>query len=284
MVYRTLILEKDGPIATVILNRPDVGNSLSDQLNEEIDTVLRQINRQQDTRVVVITGAGRYFCTGVDLSMFASSESKATGHDKKQTSPPTSEQGLQDLDDDEVTWGKGTIVGAVVMIQSMSKPVIAAINGPVAGAGLSLALACDIRIASDRAKFTTAFVKRGLAPDTGGSFMLPRIVGFPKACELLFTGDTIDARDAEKIGLVNRVVPHDDLMATVRDLAGRIARNPPLAVAFTKKVLHQSMVETKIIDQIANEYYIQEKLLCTEDFQEATKAFLEKRQPIFKGK
>ncbi len=280
MVYRTLILEKEGPIAVVTLNRPEAGNALSDQLNEEIDTVLRELNRERDIRVIIITGAGKYFCTGVDLTMFASSESEARGHDKEQTAISESEQ----EQGEEVTWGKGTIAGAVVMIRSMGKPVIAAINGPAAGAGLSLALACDIRVASDRARFTTAFVRRGLAPDTGGSFTLPRIIGLPRACELFFTGDTIDAGEAEKISLVNRVVPHDNLMPAVRDLANRIAKNPPLAVAFTKKALYQSMVETDIIEQMSNEYSIQEKLLCTEDFQEATKAFLEKRQPVFKGR
>jgi 2-(1,2-epoxy-1,2-dihydrophenyl)acetyl-CoA isomerase len=280
MVYRTLMLEKDGPISVVTLNRPEAGNALSDQLNEEIDTVLRKVNREHDIRVIIITGAGKYFCTGVDLTMFAGSESEARGHDKEQTGVFVSEQ----EEEEEVTWGKGTIAGAVVMMRSTGKPVIAAINGPAAGAGLSLALACDIRIASDRARFTTAFVKRGLAPDTGGSFTLPRIIGLPRACELFFTGDTIDAVEAEKIGLVNRVVPHDHLMAAAKDLASRIARNPPLAVAFTKKALYQSMGVTDIIEQISNEYCIQEKLLCTEDFQEATKAFLEKRQPVFKGR
>lgn len=280
MVYKTLVFEKEGPIAIVMLNRPEAGNALSDRLNEEIDTALRQIHKDREFRVAVITGAGKYFCTGVDLTMFAGSRSEDKGHDKEEATVPCCEQEPED----EVTWGKGTIAGAVVMIRSMDKPVIAAINGPVAGAGLSLALACDIRIASDKAKFTTAFVKRGLAPDTGGSFTLPRIVGFPKACELFFTGDTIDAKEAERIGLVNRVVPHDELMASVKNMASRIAENPPLAIAFTKKALYQSMLELNIIDQINNEYAIQEKLLCTEDFQEATKAFLEKRQPIFKGR
>jgi 2-(1,2-epoxy-1,2-dihydrophenyl)acetyl-CoA isomerase len=127
------------------------------------------------------------------------------------------------------------------------------------------------------------FVKRGIAPDTGSSFTLPRIVGLPKACELIFTGDTIDAAEAERIGLANKVVPHDDLMKTARVLAQRIAKNPPLAVAMAKVDLYRAMAETEIVEQMKREEESQAKLLNTEDFREAAKAFLEKREPIFKG-
>ena len=280
MDYEGLILEKEGHIATITLNRPEVGNALGDQLNEGIDTVMREVDKDRDIRVVIMTGAGKYFCTGVDLTMFASSGSQAKeqgkGHDT--ASLPGDEE------TNEESWGKGTIWGAVILMRNMGKPVIAAINGPVAGAGLSLALACDIRIASDRARFSTIFVKRGLAPDIGGSFTLPRIVGFPKACELFLTGDAVDAVEAERIGLVNRVVPHDELMTAAKGVAIRIAKNPPLAVGMTKACLYQAMVEMDIIEQMNNEVVVQGKLLNTEDFQEATRAFLEKREPLFKGR
>jgi 2-(1,2-epoxy-1,2-dihydrophenyl)acetyl-CoA isomerase len=184
----------------------------------------------------------------------------------------------------EVPWGKGTVLGAVVMMRSVRKAVIAAINGPAVGLGFSIALACDMRIASDRARFSAVFVKRGVGPDTGVSFTLPRVVGFPKACELLLTGDMIDAAEAERIGVVNKVVPHDQLMTAAKELAERIAKNPPLAVASHKEALYKSMSETDLIEQLKLEVAIQDKLLNTEDFKEAAAAFLEKRPPVFKGK
>jgi 2-(1,2-epoxy-1,2-dihydrophenyl)acetyl-CoA isomerase len=166
----------------------------------------------------------------------------------------------------------------------MNKPVIAAINGPTVGAALSLVLGCDIRIASDKARFSMIFVKRGIAADTGGSFTLPRAVGLAKACEMVLTGDMIDAAEAERIGLVNKVVPHDDLMKVARELAMKIVKNPPLAVAMAKADLYRAMEEKDIIKQMKHEEKTQEVLINTEDFMEAATAFLEKREPVFKGK
>lgn len=280
MEYRALLLEKEGHIGIVTLNRPEVGNALSDQMNEEIDTVLRELDRDHDIRAVIITGAGRHFCTGVDLTMFAGPDRQSESHtEAPATASRPAEEGTK-----ETAWGQGTVVGAVVMMRTMGKPVICAVNGPVAGAGLSLALAADIRIASDKARFSTVFVKRGLALDTGGSFTLPHTVGLPRACELAFTGDSIDAAEADRIGLVNRVVPHDELMTAAKALAKRIATNPPLAVSMTKASLYQGTAETNIIEQMNREMDIQGRLLLTEDFQEAATAFLEKREPRFKGK
>jgi len=275
MAYKSLILEKDGPIAIITLNRPDVGNSFDFRLMMEIDDVVKEVGGAQDIRAVIITGAGKHFCTGVDLSMFTNPESLVE--------EPGAEQAIAPALDDQ-TYGRGTVVGSVVRMRSMSKPVIAAINGAAIGAGFSMALGCDIRIASDKARFSMAFVKRGIVPDTGGSFTLPRIVGLPRACELILTGDSIDATEAERIGLVNKVVPHDDLMKTARELAERIAKNPPLAVAMAKADLHRAMAETDIIEQMKHEEKSQAKLLNTEDFMEAATAFLEKREPVFKGK
>jgi 2-(1,2-epoxy-1,2-dihydrophenyl)acetyl-CoA isomerase len=194
-----------------------------------------------------------------------------------------SQQEIVQESEDE-TYGKDTIIGAVIRMRSMSKPVIAAINGPVAGAGFSLALGCDIRIASDKARFSMVFVKRGIVPDTGGSFTLPRVVGLPRACEIIFTGDAVEAIEAERIGLVNSVVPHTDLMKTAKALAERIAKNPPLAVAMAKADLYKGMEEKDIVKQMKREEKSQEKLIKTEDFMEAARAFIEKREPVFKGK
>jgi 2-(1,2-epoxy-1,2-dihydrophenyl)acetyl-CoA isomerase len=275
MAYRALKLEKEGAVAIITLNRPDAGNSFDFRLMEEIDAALREVAQDRKIRAVILTGAGKYFSTGVDLNMFTNAES-LVGKEGEVPEKITA--------DDDQTYGKGTVVGAVIRMRNMSKPVIGAVNGPVAGAGFSLVLGCDIRIASDRARFSMVFVKRGIVPDTGGSFTLPRVVGLPKACEMIFTGDMVDAAEAERIGLVNRVVPHDDLMKAAKELALKIAKNPPLAVAMAKADLYKAIAETDILKQMKREEKSQEKLMNTEDFMEAATAFLEKREPVFKGK
>jgi 2-(1,2-epoxy-1,2-dihydrophenyl)acetyl-CoA isomerase len=165
----------------------------------------------------------------------------------------------------------------------MSKPVIAAVNGSAVGQGLAVALACDIIVASDRARFAMAFVKRGVNPDTGASFNLPRLVGIQRACELGFTGNTIDATEAERIGLVSRVVPHDNLMKVAKELSDQIAKNPPLAVKFAKAQMYQAMIEPDMIKHMQREVETMEQLMKTADFLEAATAFLEKREPVFRG-
>ncbi|UCG84492.1 MAG: enoyl-CoA hydratase/isomerase family protein [Dehalococcoidia bacterium] len=275
MAYKSLTLEKEGPVAIVTLNRPDAGNSFDFRMMVEFDDVMRVVGEDNDVKAVIITGNGKYFSTGIDLSIFTDAEGLVAKEGGGEEVSP--------LPDDQ-TYGKGTIVGGVVRIRNMAKPVIAAINGPVIGASCSMVLACDMRIASDQARFAMVFVKRGIVPDTGGSFTLPRIVGFPKACEMILTGDTIDAAEADRIGLVNRIVPHDELMNAARELAGKIAKNPPLAVQMAKADLYNAMVEMDFIEQLTQEEVSQAKLLNTEDFMEAATAFLEKREPHFKGK
>jgi len=275
MAYRALILEREGPVAIITLNRPDAGNSFDFRLMEEVDAVLREVAKDKSVRAVILTGAGKYFSTGINLTMFTD----AKGMVEK-------DGGVEDkiTDDADRTYGKGTPVAAVIRMRSMNKPVIAAINGPTVGAALSLVLGCDIRIASDKARFSMIFVKRGIAADTGGSFTLPRAVGVAKACEMILTGDMIDAAEAERIGLVNRVVPHDDLMKAAKELATKIAKNPPLAVAMAKADIYKAMEEKDIIKQMKHEEKTQEVLINTEDFMEAATAFMEKREPVFKGK
>ena len=275
MAYRALKLEKEGAVAIITLNRPDAGNSFDFRLMEETDAALREVAEDRKIRAVILTGAGKYFSTGINLSMFTD----AKGMVEK-------DGGVEDkiTDDADQTYGKGTPVAAVIRMRSMNKPVIAAINGPTVGAALSLVLGCDIRIASDKARFSMIFVKRGIAADTGGSFTLPRAVGVAKACEMILTGDMIDAAEAERIGLVNRVVPHDDLMKSARELAVKIAKNPPLAVAMAKADIYKAMEEKDLIKQMTREEKTQEVLINTEDFMEAATAFLEKREPVFKGK
>jgi enoyl-CoA hydratase/carnithine racemase len=275
MAYRALILEKEGPVAIITFNRPEAGNSFDFRLMVEVDNVLKEVAEDKSVRAVIITGAGKYFSTGIDLNMFTNPEKLVGDKEDEPSSAPEQE---------DQTYGRGTVIGGLIRIRSMSKPVIAAINGPVTGAAFSLALGCDIRIASDRARFSMVFVKRGIVPDTGGSFTLPRLVGPAKACELILTGDTINAAEADRIGLVNRVVPHDELMKAAKELAQKIAKNPPLAVAMAKADLYKAMEEKDLIKQMKREEKSQEKLLNTDDFREAAIAFMEKREPVFKGK
>ena len=274
MAYKALIVEKEGPIAVITLNRPEVGNSFDMTLGAEFDHEIKQVSEEQDIRVVIVTGAGKYFSTGTDLSMWTAPERHAR-----------EEGGVQEVlpSEDDDTFGKGTGVASAIRIRNMPKPVIAAVNGTAAGLGFSVALACDIIIASDRARFSMAFVRRGVAPDTGASFNLPRVVGPQRACELTFTGDTIDAAEAERIGLVSRVVPHDELMTAARELAERIAKNPPLAVGLAKSQLYQGMMETDMLKHMKLEVETMGELMKTADFIEAASAFMEKREPVFKG-
>ena len=281
MEYKRLIVEKEGHIAVVTLNRPDSGNSFDFRLMEEIDHVFRDnLDKDDNIRAVILTGAGKYFCTGVDLNIFAAAEPEV---DKEELEQGVASSRVQ-AEEEDVPWGKGTVVGAVVVMTTMRKPVIAAVNGAAVGLGFSVSLACDIRVASDRARFSMIFVKRGLGPDTAASFTLPRVVGLPKAKELLLTGDMIDAAEAERIGVVSKVVPHDELMTAAKELAAKIAKNPPLAVAVHKEALNKSMIETDIIKQMEHEIAYTDQMLNTEDFQEAAAAFLEKRDPVFKGR
>jgi len=274
MDYKALIQQKEGPIAILTLNRPKVGNSFDLIQGAEFDHAVKQAGEDRGIRALIITGAGNYFSTGIDLGMFTAPERYAGDL-----------SGIKDIlpSGKDKTPGKGTAVAAAIRLRNMPKPVIAAVNGPAVGQGLAVALACDIIIASDKAKFSMAFVKRGVNPDTGASFNLPRLIGPQRACELAFTGDIIDAAQAERIGLVSRTVPHDDLMKAARELAARIAKNPPLAVGFAKSQIYQAMVETDMVEHMKREVEVMERLMKTADFLEAATAFLEKREPFFKG-
>ena len=274
MDYKALIQQKEGPIAILTLNRPKVGNSFDLIQGAEFDHAVKQAGEDRGIRALIITGAGNYFSTGIDLSMFTAPERYAGDL-----------SGIKDIlpSGKDKTPGKGTAVAAAIRLRNMPKPVIAAVNGPAVGQGLAVALACDIIIASDKAKFSMAFVKRGVNPDTGASFNLPRLIGPQRACELAFTGDIIDAAQAERIGLVSRTVPHDDLMKAARELAARIAKNPPLAVGFAKSQIYQAMVETDMVEHMKREVEVMERLMKTADFLESETAFLEKREPFFKG-
>ncbi|MBI3931538.1 MAG: enoyl-CoA hydratase [Chloroflexi bacterium] len=260
MNYKEIIFEKEKPLATITLNRPEKLNAYTHKMGQEIVKALGEAAKDRNIRAVIITGAGRGFCSGVDVG----------GRGGPQEAAPIR---------------RDTAMGPPVRrLSQFDKPVIAAINGVVAGGGLSFAMACDIRIASDRARFSQIFVKRGIVPDNGSTWFLPRLVGMAKACELAWTGDIIDAAEGERIGLVSRVVPHDDLLTVVRELATRIANGPPITVQLTKRALYQGAISTDLHAQMELELHYNATTMATEDRKEGTRAFIEKREPVFKGR
>ncbi|MBI3040703.1 MAG: enoyl-CoA hydratase [Chloroflexi bacterium] len=259
MNYKDIIFEKEKPLATITLNRPDKLNAYTYNMGQEVVKALEEAGKDRNIRVVIFTGAGRGFCSGADLSDPRRHRVRDPLHHETAMGPQ------------------------IRKLSVFDKPVIAAINGVAAGGGLSLAMACDIRIASDRARFSQIFVTRGLL-DNGSTWLLPRLVGMGMACELAFTGDIINAAEADRIGLVNRVVPHDDLLTVVRELANRIAKNPPITVRLTKRALYRGVTNTDLLSQMELEHNYSAINRATEDSGEATRAFIEKREPVFKGR
>jgi len=253
-------------ICTITLNRPDVLNAFNDQLTTELGEALKAAEKDQAVRVVILTGAGRAFSSGQDLGDLKAKYVPGGGH-------------VPHLGDDL----RRRYNPIIKRIREMDKPVIAAVNGVAAGAGCSLALACDMRIASDQAAFIEVFINVGLIPDSGSTFTLPRLVGLGKAMELCMTGQKVDAAEALRLGLVNQVVPAAELEAATRKLAARIAGLPGRAIALTKRLLNQSM-NNDLEAQLEAEAYDQETAGRTADHYEGVVAFIEKRKPNFVGK
>jgi len=260
MDYEDLLLEKRDGIATITLNAPEKMNALTIGMRKSIIFVADELARDDEVRVVVVTGAGRGFCSGADLSGGGAEMSR--------------QQCIEFLGP---SWGAEAFY-------KLGKPVIAAINGACVGAGFSLALSMDIRIASETARFGAVFVLRGLTPDCGITYWLPKVVGTSKALELMFTGEIIGAAEAERLGIVSRVVPPDDLMKVTQELAAKIVQQAPLSVELSKRMVYRGMIDD-IARQIEMETYAHQICQQSEDYREAVRAFLEKRpQPKFKGR
>ncbi len=262
--YECLLYEVKDGIATLTLNRPDRLNALGGSLREDLQDAVTRASEDDEVRAIVVTGAGKGFCAGGDVK--AMNERREQG----ATRPLL----------EKVAPGRDR---TVLALRDAPKPVIAAVNGAAAGAGMNLALACDIRLASTAARFSQAFVRRGLHPDWGGTYFLPRIVGAAKAAELIWTGEIIDAHEAQKLGIVSSVHAPEELMAAAHALAGKIAAGPPIAIRLAKRAIYHNL-ECDLRQALEFETFAQNICFETEDAREGIRAFVEKRAPAFKGK
>ncbi|MEE8385256.1 MAG: enoyl-CoA hydratase [Dehalococcoidia bacterium] len=251
---------EDG-IATITFNRPERLNAVTEAMRTEVHRLATELRTDESVKVLVFTGAGDAFSSGADSSDLTADYSGAI----------------------EPHILKRPLGWWALPVRHFPKPTIAAIPGITAGTTFSLALACDFRIASEKARFSMVFVKRGLVPDNGATYYLPRMIGASKALELMLMGDTFDAREAERLGLVNRVVPHEDLMKVTREFAARIASGPSVAIELIKKGVYKG-VSGDLEGQLDFETLAQRICFQTEDFKEGITSFLEKRQPKFKGR
>ncbi len=269
--YQNIIFEKKENVGVITLNRPNKMNAWTMPMVDEVMDALHDIDEDNSIRVAILTGAGKAFSSGFDMDELI--KQKVTG---------------------EVPWaetngglkirGKNTTDSIVFGLSNLRKPVIAAINGMALGIGFSYTLACDIRIMSDTAWLNTTFVDRGLIPEAGVTYFLPRLVGLGKAKKLVFTGEKISAVEAEKIGIAEEVVPGDMLMSRSMELAKSIATKPPLAITLAKQTLYKGASEPDLEAQIDREFYLQSALIESADVKEGVESFLQKRPPVFRGR
>ena len=258
MGFETVLVDRADGVVTLTMNRPEKKNAANTTMWTELRTVFEQVAANADDRVLVLTGAGGAFCSGADLS------------DPSELA----ENGLQRM----------RRIGATALaLHRLPKPTIAKVGGVAAGAGCNMALGCDLVVASEDARFSEIFSRRGLSIDFGGSWVVPRLVGLHKAKELAFFADVISAAEAERLGVVNRVVGAGELDAFVADWAARLAAGPPIALSLTKTMLNNSFMVS--MDQaLEDEARSQNVNFATADFQEAVAAFLQKRPPTFQGR
>ena len=262
MSEHPLQLDKQDHVAIVTLDRPEKLNALSSALQTALQEAVTEIRDDDQVRVAIITGAGRGFCSGADL----------TGRGEQKT--PTQNDHLDDL---------GWVGRQAKTVYGLNKPVIGAINGVAAGAGMSLALACDMRVGSEKSRFKTVFIERNLSPDSGMSFFLPRIVGYSRAADLIYTSRAVDGEEAYRIGLLERLVDPNELMDRALEAANQMTQWPPLALRMSKRVL-QHNVEHELDDAVRFELTsLAYGNRATNDRQESIAAFREKRNPVYTG-
>jgi enoyl-CoA hydratase/carnithine racemase len=261
-MYEHILVSDSNDILTITLNRPDKLNAFIGHMRRDLAEALEHAASDRTIRVVIITGAGRAFCAGGDITFMA--------------------ELMKRRDTEEFSRILGAGRRVITAIRDMTKPVIASINGPASGAGCNLAFACDLRIASSDASFSQSFTKVGLHPDWGGTYFLPRLVTPNKACEMFFLGESIDAAEAARLGIVNQVVAPEELAAATRQLAQRLRAAPPIALAAAKHAVYMS--EAADLEEMLR-YETEAQLRCfeSEDGHEGVRAFLERREPKFTG-
>ena len=264
MDYETIRWQTHGPVVLITLNRPERLNAFNVRMSDELMDAFARVRTDGELRALVLTGAGRAFSAGGDV--------RTEG-----------EVGVRRTPMEARDWLRETYQRLPLALQQLERPTIAAINGAAAGGGLDLACACDLRIAADTATFTSVFARIGLFPGTGGCWLLPRLVGIEKACELIWTGESIDAAEALRIGLVGRVVPANELLDAALDLAARLARSAPLAVRLAKNAIYQGLQQdfATALEWSATAESI---TLTSEDHQEGLAANRERRPPAFRGR
>jgi enoyl-CoA hydratase len=262
MTFETLLYEKDDDgIVTITLNRPKRLNALSIQLKEELAMAFEAVGNDPEALVVILTGGEKCFCAGADIKERAKIQATQA----------------------EAYFNRRKSHEFYCAIENFEKPVIAAISGVAVGGGCELSLVCDMRIASETARFGVPEVKLGMIPAAGGTQRLPRIIGMTKAKELLYTGEFMDAQEAYRVGLVNQVVPVEQLIEAARALAAKLIGHPPLAVKFAKRAVNAGM-DIDITSALDFESYCAALLSVSEDRKEGFNAFVEKRKPVFKGR
>ena len=266
MTYQDLTLERDGPIAIMTLRRPEKLNALGAVLHDEIEAVCAEVGSDDEVRALIITGEGRGFSAGADLT---------SGRTADPDAVPSQDDRL-----DEYGW-----VGRQAMaVYGLEKPTIAAVNGVAVGAGMSLALACDLRVGTPQSRFKTVFIERNLSPDSGMSYFLPRIVGYSKAVDLIFTSRAILGEEAHELGLLNRLVEPDHLLEESLKLANEIAVWPPLAMRAAKRTVQRNLQADDLAEALRNETAgLRFSGLAPNDAKESRASFLEKRPPKFTG-
>jgi 2-(1,2-epoxy-1,2-dihydrophenyl)acetyl-CoA isomerase len=261
MGYQTLLVDRDGAVATLTLNRPAARNALDLVMRQELVAALDEVEADAAVRVLILTGAGGHFCSGGDVkSMREHRYTAAEGRARVEL-----------------------LNRMVLRLAGFPRPTLAMVDGYAVGAGSNLALCCDLIVASDRAKFGELFWKIGLVPDGGGTWLLSRLVGLARAKELIFTADVIDAREAERIGLVNRVVPAAELEAVTRALAAKIAAGPPAVLRMAKDLVNRA-ASCDLAEALDREAFAQALAIVGEDHQEGLRAFFDKRAPRFTGR
>ena len=256
----SILLEIKSNVAVITLNRPDKFNSFNREMALALQKILNECGADENVRCILITGAGKAFCAGQDIAELTGDNSLGIEVILREHFNPI-----------------------ITIIRSLKKPVIAAVNGVAAGAGANIAFCCDVVLAASSASFIQAFTKIGLIPDSGGTYFLPRLIGFQKASALMMTGDKVSAVDAEKMGMVYKVIDDATFMEACFAQAQTLAEMPTLAMAFTKAALNNSFANT-VEEQLKEEDFLQRKAASTSDYKEGVNSFIEKRKPVFTGK